>query len=352
MPRISQADLTRFADAVLRAAGLATADASATAAGLAEATARGVVSHGVARLPQYVRSIRAGEINRQPDVRVVATRGATTLVDADGGYGFRPSTVAMTEAVRLAGEYGVGMAGVRNSHHFGAAALYTGRAAEAGMIGVAMSTAKARIAPTGAKQAVLGNNPLSVAVPRPHPHPPVLLDIALGQVAIGKLRLAADAGESVPLDWGFDADGRPTTDPLQIINGGLLAPIGGHKGYGLALMLEILAGVLTGSPFGLAADPHHQRAGGVGHLFLAIEVSSLRDRGSFDTDLADLVGQVRAAPPGAGQPSVALPGDGSAARAAASRDAGVPVASPLAADLDRLAAELAVASPQWIRERA
>ncbi|MDG4798363.1 Ldh family oxidoreductase [Micromonospora sp. WMMD1082] len=350
MPRITHPDLTRFAAALLRAAGLAEQDARATAEGLADATARGVTSHGITRLPQYVRSISAGEINRTPDVRLIGGRGATALVDADGGYGFRPSVLAVEEAVRLATRYGVGVVGVRASHHFGAAALYTERIARSGMIGIGTSTAKARIAPPGGTRAVLGNNPLSLAVPRPAPDPPIALDIALGQVAIGRLRLAAEAGEPVPAGWGFDRHGRPSTDPREIIDGGLLAPVGGHKGYGLALVLEILAGALTGSPFGLAADPHRHLAGGVGHLFLALDVSALGGPDGFDAHVSDLVAQVRAVPPGEGQPPPRLPGEGSAARAAASLTEGVAVRPRLAEDLDELAGRLAVAGPPWIRE--
>lgn len=346
MPRTTRSDLQALARDVLRAAGLAAPDAEAAAEGLALASARGVDSHGVARLPQYVASIRGGMVNPAPEPRIRRQRGATVLVDADGGYGYRPAALAMDTAVELAGGYGVAVAAVRNSHHFGAAGIHALRAATQRMIGMVTSTAKARIAPWGATRAVLGNNPLAVAVPRRPPDPAMVLDVALGQVAIGRLRLAAAAGEPVPEGWGFDAQGRPTTDPRAIIDGGLIAPVGGHKGSGLALMLEVLAGVLPAAPFAVAADPHGRD--GVGHLLVAVDPACFRELEEFYDDLERLVAQVRQAPVRDGGEPVRLPGQRAHAAVLAAEPEGLVLTDRLAADLRALLAELDLEPPSWI----
>src|SRR5262249_31619430 len=164
--------------------------------------------------------------------------------------------LAMDTAVELAREHGVGVVGVRASHHFGMGAIYTLRAAEAGLIGLLTTTSAPVLAPTGGSAPLVGNNPLSCAVPRRPPAPPIVLGMALRQVAFGQTGLAAAEGRPIPLGWAHDAAGRPTTDAAEALSARSLAPVGGYKGYGLSVIAEVLAGVLTGSPFGATADGH------------------------------------------------------------------------------------------------
>jgi LDH2 family malate/lactate/ureidoglycolate dehydrogenase len=348
MPRIAENEIRAFAEAVLTKSGLAAEDAVATADGLIQSTKRGVTTHGVFRLPQYCAAIRAGKINKAPQVKVLQRRGCTALVDAGGGYGYRPTLLAMDEAIALAREHGIAVVGVRDSHHFGAAAIYTDHAAEHGLIGIATTTTKARIAPTGARGAVVGNNPISIAVPRRPPHRPVNLDMALSQVALGRIRIAAANGTTVPEGWGFDGEGRSTTDPNAIIHGGLLAAIGGHKGYGLSVMVELLAGALTGSRFGLNADNHDHPKGGVGHLVIAIAPDFMRDIEAFYDDVETLVGMIKASPLADGSPGVYLPGEIEAGKAADADARGLIISSDLQGQLASLAAELGVPAPGYL----
>ena len=347
MPFVAEAEIRNFAVKVLSTSGLAPTDAEATADGLVAATKRGVTTHGVFRLPQYCESVSTGKINGKPEVSVLKRRGVTALVNADGGYGFRPGRLAMDLAIEIAKENGVAVVGVRNSHHFGAAAIYTERAAAAGLIGLATTTTKARIPPHGAIGPVVGNNPISVAVPRRAPHRPIILDMALSQVAMGRIRIAAANGESIPEGWGYDSQGRATTDPNAILTDGLLAAVGEHKGYGLSVIVEVLAGVLTGSPFALGADNHEHPKGGVGHFMLAIAPDFLRDMDAFYDDVEKLVSQLKASPLATGVKAVYLPGEPEDEKAAKAERLGLTISTELAGQLERLAADVGIAAPTW-----
>ena len=212
MPDVSEARLRAFAASVLRAAGLQGEDADVAATCLVTANLRGVDSHGVLRLMQYADSLAGGEINAHPDVRVVERSGATALVDADFGYGFRPSILAMDTAVEIAREYGVGLVGVRDSHHFGMAATYALRAAEHELVGAVFTNAMPVLAAPGGAQPVVGNNPVAFAIPRQPPNEPIVLDMALSQVAFGYVRLAAAENRPIPIGWARDGRGQATTD--------------------------------------------------------------------------------------------------------------------------------------------
>lgn len=339
MPVVGEADLRAFAGRILVACGLAPADAAAVAAGLVFANLRGVDSHGVLRLIQYERTIAAGEVNPDPEVKVIRRRGAIALIDAGGGYGFLPTALAMDTAVDLARSFGVGVAGVRNSHHFGMAATYVLRAAEAGMIGILFTTTQPIIAPPGGREGRVGNNPYAVGIPG---DPPIVLDMALSEVAYGRIRLAAAEGRPIPLGWAFDREGRPTTDSAEALAAGLLAPIGGYKGYGLSVVAEVLAGVLTGSPFAQQSHAHAHRAGGVGHLALALDPEAFLDRDAFLAGLRQLEAEIRSVPLAAGTGAVYLPGEIERQRLAERRAAGIPISAELAGQLDDLAKRLGV----------
>ena len=347
MPLIPADRLREFAGNILSAAGLAPAHAAATAAGLVAANLRGVDSHGALRLVQYVASIQGGQITPGPDVRVSARRGASALVEADGGYGFAPAALAIDTAVELAREHGTGIVGVRGSHHFGMGATYALRAAAAGFIGYITTTSQPVVVPTGSAAPLVGNNPVAYAIPRRAPHPPIVLDMALSEVAFGKIRLAAAEGRPIPLGWGFDAQGRPTTDATAALAAEALGPAGGHKGSGLAIIGEVLGGVLTGSPFGAASHAHLHSAGGVGHLATAIDPALWVSRSEFEDGVEELVAQLKAAPRAEGVNEILLPGEPEQRTEAARLAGGIPVSDELAAKLGELAVRLGVAPPAW-----
>jgi LDH2 family malate/lactate/ureidoglycolate dehydrogenase len=340
MPAQDERELEAFATRVLEAIGMPGGDARLTARCLVAADLRGMPGHGVLRLIQYADSIAAGDVRAAPEVRVLRRDATTALVDAGGGYGYAPTMLACDLAAELAGEAGVGVAGVRDSHHFGMAGLYAEALAERGLAGIVLTNAQPIMAPPGVASPLVGNNPLAIAVPRPAPHPPVVLDMAMSQTALGRIRLAAAEGRPIPEGWALDEEGRPTTDAARALAAGLLAPTGGHKGLALALMIDVLAGVLTGSPAGERADAHGHASGGVGHLVIALRTDLFVKRDAFDAELEQLLDGVRRH--GTPDAPVLLPGDPERAAQERTRRAGIPISDELARGLDELATRLGV----------
>lgn len=250
--------------------------------------------------------------------------------------------VAMDLAIELAQANRIGLVGVRNSHHFGMAGLYAERAANASLIGIVMTNTGPVMAPAGVLQPLVGNNPIALGVPRRPPAPPILLDMALSQTAFGRVRLAAAEGRSIPLGWAYDSMGKPTADSKEALGAALLAPMGGHKGYGLAVIVDILAGVLTGSPFGPGADAHSHREGGIGHLAIALAPSLFISADQFSDSVESLVKQLKSVPVAEAGTEVVLPGEPEWRMADERVAHGIPLSDELAAQLASLAARLGV----------
>ena len=340
MPTLGHDELLAFARRASRAMGLPPDHADVTARCLVAANLRGLDSHGVLRLLQYADSIAAGDVRADARVRVVEQAGCRALVDAGGGYGYAPTTLACELARTLAAVHGAAVVGVRDSHHFGVAGIYAESLAEAGLVGIVLTNAQPVMAPPGVATAIVGNNPLAIAVPRRPPGPPIVLDMALSQTALGRIRLAAAEGRPIPEGWALDEEGRPTTDAARALAANLLAPAGGHKGLGLALMIDVLAGILTGSPFGARADAHRRIDGGVGHLVVALAPDLFVARERFLANVEELAMSVKAHDtPGA---PVLLPGEPELAAEARRRRDGIVLSDQLTGRLDRLAERLGV----------
>jgi LDH2 family malate/lactate/ureidoglycolate dehydrogenase len=337
------ATLEAFATDVLRAIGMAEVDAVPTARGLVVANLHGVDSHGIARLPQYVESLTVGDVNLTPYVTVEASGQAATFVDANGGYGYRPSYLAIEACISNAEKSGIAIAAVSNSHHFGMASTYTREAAAKGQIAFAWTNASPKLTPPGGVQPVVGNNPLSWAIPRSGGSDPIVLDMALSTVAFGKVRLARQEGRPIPLGWGLDRNGQPTSDAEEAFQSGLLDAVGGYKGYGLSIIAEILAGVLTGSPFGKDGAPHGNGTGGVGHIFITFRPDLFVSRERFDADVDELVNQIHGARMGREGDRALLPGEIESGNAARITVSGISLSAVLFASLDKLAGGLSVA---------
>ncbi|NLX36903.1 MAG: Ldh family oxidoreductase [Chloroflexi bacterium] len=310
--RINGAELRCFAAAVFEAAGLAPGHAVVVADSLTQAELRGQGSHGVSRLLDiYVKRLRLGVTNPRPCPVTVAQKGGTALVDGDNGPGQVAGVYAMMLAIDLAHEYGVGCVAVRRSNHYGAAAFYLQQALEAGMIGLTTTNAPPNMPPTGGREPFLGTNPLAVAVPSAT-QGPVLLDMATSVVAKGKIQLMAKEGQqTIPPGWALDAEGHPTTD-VQAALGGMMLPVGGHKGYGLALVVEILSALVAGAAFGphlgtLYAD--FDRGQNVGHFFAALDPGAFGPGEGFLARMDALLTEVRTVPTQAGVSEILLPGE-------------------------------------------
>jgi LDH2 family malate/lactate/ureidoglycolate dehydrogenase len=340
LPRYGFRSVAAFGASVLRAAGARPRDAEIAMRVLVEANLQGVDSHGVARLPFYVRRMVKGLINPRPRPRVVRARGACALLDADNGLGVLVGTAAMERAIRLARRFGVGTVVVRNSNHYGAAGIHCELAAARGLIGLSSSNGEACLPPWGGRRPFFSNNPFALAAPtRTFP---VVVDFATSVATRGNLMLARQTGAPIPEGWALDAEGRPTTDPAAAASGSLL-PIAGPKGYALAMALEILCGLLGGGAYGPGVkslfanwtDPT-----GTTHFFQAIDPEALLPRRVFLDRMDEMVAQIRAAPRAEGGEAIRAPGERRHRLRAERRRRGIPLHPRIAEELEGLAREV------------
>jgi LDH2 family malate/lactate/ureidoglycolate dehydrogenase len=330
-------DLRRFITDIMTAAGLLPGDAAIVADSLVAAEMRGLASHGVARVPIYVQRLEMGLVNPRPQMRYLREDGATALLDADNGPGQPAAASAMAEAMALAGTAGIGACAVRNSNHCGALAYYTQQAVGQSMIGFAATSANANVAPWGAREAVLGTNPISAAVPTPG-EVPFVLDMSTSAVARGKIIMAAKVGTPIPEGWALDADGRPTRDAQAALRGVLL-PAAGPKGYGLAVLVDVLCGVLAGSAFGRqigALYDELDRPQRAGHFMMAIDISRFVEVPAFLEAMGALIADVKSAAPAEGFDEVLLPGEPEARAEARARREGVHIPAAVYQELQDL----------------
>ena len=331
MVRVGLDELRELAVRVLTAAGTSPGNAASVARALVAADADGIASHGVSRLPAYAYQVMSGKVDGFAVPRVTEAAPAALRIDAATGFAFPAIDAGLERAWRIAGRTGVVAVAVNRSHHFGVAGHHVERAARQGFVALAFGNSPAAIAPWGGRRALYGTNPIAFACPRSAADP-LVIDLALGQVARGKIKLAADRGEPIPEGWATDASGRPTTDARAAMEGALL-PIGGAKGAALVLMVEILAAVLTGAHFGYEASSFFTADGPpprVGQFFLVLDPVHLAGEG-FGERLEALLTAVLA------QPGTRLPGDRRLAnRRRAERD-GVDLPAALHADLLRRA---------------
>lgn len=240
--------LEKFITELFKKAGMGDEAAAITSNSLVKTNLWGVDSHGVLRVPVYIKRVQKGAINPEPEIKAVLDgNGPIALLDGDGGMGFVLGMAGMEKAQEQAKKYGIGLTLVRNSNHFGAAALYTRMAAENGLIGIATTNVIPNIGMKGNKKPSVGNNPIAMAAPTTGAFP-FVLDISLSSVAGGKLLLATKKGIKIPTDWAVTKDGEETDDPQKGFDGFLL-PTGLHKGYGLALFVDLITGLLSGGPF-------------------------------------------------------------------------------------------------------
>ena len=337
--------LEAFAEEVLVRAGLPTDDARTVAPLIVRADLRGIETHGLVRLPMYADRIRSGGIAPGAPMQFVRSSGATALLDAAGGMGHLAGHRAMGRALELASSVGVGVVGVRGSGHFGATDAYAMYAPPRGMIGIVTTNAPPAMAPTGGLTPLFGTNPWAMAVPADHEQP-IVMDFALTAVARGRIRKAHEMGESIPTTWALDKDGRPTADPEAALNG-LLQPIGGHKGYAMALAVDVLAGLLTGASSTTDVQPPQDPTApqDVGHLFIAIDVGRFSPLETFTSRVDALVRQVRGSARAEGVDRLYVPGEIEHERQLEAVERGVPLAPHVVGALAATAKTYAVAFP-------
>jgi LDH2 family malate/lactate/ureidoglycolate dehydrogenase len=340
--RIPAPGLLAATSRVFAALGLPEDAAGAVAQGLVDADMRGIPSHGLMLVPMYAERMQAGSVTAATSSERVADLGAIAVLDAGNALGILSGDEAMALAVERAGEFGIGAVAVRHAFHFGGAFRFALAAAEAGLTGIAAANTRPLMPAPGGAQAVVGNNPLAIAVPTADGGP-IVLDMALSEAALGKIRLAAQAGREIPPSWATDAEGTPTTDPEAAI-AGLLLPAAGPKGYGLAFMVDVLTGVLSGGSFGAGVKGLYADAAtpnDCAHLFLAIDPAAFgQSAEEFGARVTELAAQVAASPTAPGSDRVRLPGQLEGERYAAAEVDGVPVQPAVLGALRDLAASL------------
>ena len=332
--------LRRFVRDVFVRMGMSEAHAATVAEVVVWANLRGVDSHGVTRVPRYVEWIEAGVVNPMPGIKVATETAASVLIDADRAAGPVAMTAAMEAATRKARDTGVGLALVRATTHTAALGYYTQSAAREGMAAVALAGSVPNMAYHGALAAGVSTSPISIAVPGGS-RGPVVLDMATGIVSLGRLVQARRSGQPIPEGWALDSEGRPTTDPQQAE---IPLPMAGPKGSGLALMIELLTGVLVSNPIlaetvGKPAKGRRHRQNG---LALAIDVSRYGDTAAFGREVDRLVAALKALPRSPGM-EILMPGErGARVFEQRSRD-GIPVSRATLDDLNTVAARLGLA---------
>jgi len=343
--RFPAKELRRFVAEALIAVGLPEDDATSTAELMILADLRGADGHGIFRLPQYIRRIRVGGINVRPKMRVVSAAPATAVLDGDNGMGHVVMRRAAELAIQRAKEFGIGWVGTRGSNHAGPAALYAMMPAAQDMIGLYFAVANANhMAPWGGSELLLGTNPIAAAVPA-DTEPPVVLDMATTVVSYGTVKLAALSADPLPEGWMIDArDGVPMTDPLRS-GDGLLLPIGGYKGYGLALIFGLLAGTLNGAVFGRdVVDFNHndKTPTNTGQAIAAIDIARFQPIEEFKHSIDILIRDIKSSRKLAGVREIRIPGEQGHQRWIERIRDGIPLRPAVLAKIQEQAKELGI----------
>ncbi len=335
-------ELKRFVTEVFLHTGMPREDAAWTADTLTQAELRGTSSHGVIRVPDYMKRLKNGANNPNPKIKIVRDAGALVLMDSDSGMGQVVAKRGMEECLERAEEHNVGVVIMQRSNHFGAAGSFAELALDRGMVGLVTTNAVKTIAPAGGKQKLLGNNPIAIAVPG---DPPIVLDMALSTVARGYVLQAHKAGKLIPEGWGVNSEGQPTTDPNEVLQTGSLTAIAGYKGVGLSVAIDAILGSVTGGAHShnVVGIMNPVDSGNVTHVFVALRIEALLPLAEFSATVNALCAFLRASPKAAGVERIWMPGEIEYERALERRTAGIPLTPERYTELAGLAREIGIA---------
>ena len=351
MIRVTEKDAKTYTASLLKAVGCPAAEAKVVADVMITANLRGVDSHGILRLPIYLKRLRlevpkVGKlINPKPKMKVVKKKGATAIFDADRGMGQLAGTRAMKLCIELAKKYGVGTVGVVNSNHFGTCAQFCCQAADKGCIGLSVTHGESDVVPFGGTKPILGTNPIGFAAPLGKFPFPLSVDMATSIVAFGKVFQAQAKGEAIPPDWALTAEGQATTDPNKVR---AIRGMAGPKGTGLSLMIDILSGVLTGAHYGLTVRRMYhnfEQPQEVGHLMIAIDIAHFMPVRQFKQRIDALADMIKMCPPEPPNKEVYLPGEIEHYKHCQRSREGIDLPEDLVKQLNEHAAQLGVKSP-------
>ncbi len=342
--RIAFDKLKKFCQQAYMKVGVPAEEAEIVADLLVRADLRGVETHGVTRLPIYIQRLQKGYVRKVSQISVLKERGATVFLDAHGSMGHIAAYRAMEQAIEKAQKYGIGWASVKDSGHFGVAGLFPMMALKKDFIGYVCSNSAPMMFPWGGRERIIGNNPLAYALPAQE-YQPVVLDFSLSVVSSGKLILCRKKGERIPLGWAFDKNGLPTDDPYAgYEGGGSLAPVGGHKGYGLVLVHEMLTAVLTGGKWTkdikslYEDDPSGIQ--GTCHSFLALDPDCFIGREEFKKNMDAYIKSIKGSARAQGVEEILVPGEPEYRTEQKFLKEGIPLAINTVKDLSELAVSL------------
>lgn len=359
--RIDVEPLKSFCAEALERLGVSAEDARVAADVLVQADLRGIDSHGMARLSRYVTGIQQGMMKPRPNPKVVRETPVTATIDGDAGLGQPVSCMAMRLAIAKAREDSLGFVAVRNSNHYGIAGYYAMMALAEDMIGVCATNTEVLVVPTFARNALLGTNPIAIAVPAGVERPYVL-DMSTATVTRGKLEVYARLEKAMPLNWATDEKGVATSDPAHVLqnimkrSGGGLLPLGGsleesggHKGYGLALAVEIFSAMLPGALYANRVYPKDSEGNplpsGIGHFFGAMRIDAFRPKEEFKRDMDDLIRRLKDAPKAEGAERIYVHGEKEFEEAERLARDGIPLNAKVADELRAIAKQLGLAKP-------
>ena len=353
---IRETTLRQFCEQVLTTLGVPPEDARVTTDVLVLADLRGIDSHGVARLGRYVSGLKEGYMKPKDESRVLRETKATALIDGGQSLGQVVGKKGMDLGIAKAKDTAVGVVVVRNSNHYGIAGYYSLLALEHDLIGVSMTNAAPLVVPTFGRTALLGTNPISLTAPATK-EKPFVLDMATSTVPRGKVEVYQRLGKPMPHGWAVDETGKSSSDPARVLNalakrlGGGLLPLGGegedlggHKGYGLALMVDVLCGVLSGAATGLQVYADEKRPD-VGHFFMALDPTAFRPLDEFKGDMDRLARELKESPKAQGQDRIYVHGEKSFARMEKFRKEGIPLGPKVVEGLKKIGADLDIPWP-------
>jgi L-2-hydroxycarboxylate dehydrogenase (NAD+) len=338
--------LSEFCARVFIHCGVPKDDAVQAAEVLARADLRGIDSHGVGRMHTYFDMLTLGRINPTPKIKIVRSTPSTATIDGDNGLGLVVGPQANHIAMDIAEKYGTGWVSVCNTNHFGIAGYYALQALERDLIGWAMTNSTKLVAPLWGAERMLGTNPIAIAFPGKE-EPPIVIDMATSAAAYGKIEMARRKGEAIPEGWAIDREGRSTTNPHAMIEGGAMLPLGserecgGHKGYALAILVDVLCCVLSGANWGPFAPPFALRqetprrcvGKGIGHFFGAMRIDGFIDGDEFKRQVDDYIRVFRATKPAPGTNGPLIPGDPEREAEQVRRVYGIPLILPVIKEL-------------------
>ena len=334
--RYSPKTLENFCKALLVAVGVPEAEALIVSSVLVDTSLDGIDTHGISRLPIYLSCLLNGRINPKPSFQE-KLNDAVASVDGDNGLGQLVAYRSMALAVDLAKVYGLGFVTVKNSNHFGAASTYCKMAAHERMVGQAYTNSPCGIPPWGGKKPYFGTNPISYGFP--NGNQPVVVDMSSSTVARGNIILAAKEGLTIPKGWAIDQDGNPTTDAKEALQGAVL-PVGGAKGYALALAVEVMSGIISGSAYGThvgwiyddSLEPVN-----IGHSFFALDITRLMPFENYAQRMTDMIGEIKDVPRAEGVDAIRIPGERRQSIAEERKKEGIPINEGLLQELNELA---------------